>query len=171
MPKRIRFPRNEDSRRDRIAQSDIPFKQARSVASRNDAIAGSALGSDAALTITLTGTAITSGVTEENIVDGAETLIITISGDTWAPTLGADNAITTAFLAAITGDGDYATIAALTDYTDVARTSDTIATITYPAAAGYAITEDETVNVSIDLSTIAGSILPKAKQFTITNEA
>lgn len=122
------------------------------------------------ITAALSGTAIAGGVLESQMVTGGETLIVTLTGDTWHADIGADNAITTAFLAGITGDDDYATIAALTDFGDVARTSDTIVTITYPAGVGYAIATDETVTVAVPASAVAGGVAPASDPFTITAE-
>ena len=167
-------PRMEQARADFIAQREIIKPAARNHQSRNDMLArtpfvDSAVGG---VDFALSGTAIAGGVLESEIVTGGETLIVTLTGDTWHPDIGSDNAITTAFLAGITGDGDYATVAAATDHTDVARTSDTVVTITYPAVAGYAITEDETVTVDVPGSALAKGIAPvDTATFTISNEA
>lgn len=124
------------------------------------------------ITIALTGTMVAGGVLESEMVTGGETLIITVTGDTLAATVGADNAITTAILAGITGDGDYATIAALTDFEDVARTNATTITITYPAGTGYDIAADEDVTVALPASAVVLGIAPASPAaVTITNEA
>ncbi len=167
-------PRNEKSRADWIAQRDIIKIGARNHLSRNDMLARTPFVDSATegLSIALSGTAIAGGVLESEMVTGGETLIVTVTGDTWHPDLGADNAITTAFLAGITGDGDYATIAALTDFEDVARTSDTVVTLTWPAGVGYAIAADETITVDIPGSALAKGVAPnEVDTFTITNEA
>ncbi len=49
---------------------------------------------------TLSDTVIPSAA-EAEVVPGAETLIITLTNDTWDVTVGADNAITTALIAGI----------------------------------------------------------------------
>ncbi len=112
------------------------------------------------ITVALTGTVVAGGVTEAEMVTGGETLIVTLTGDTWAATIGADNSITTAFLAGITGDDDYATIAALTDFEDVVRTSATVVTLTWPAGTGYSIAADEDLSVAIPASAVVLGVAP-----------
>ena len=170
-------PRMEQSRADFIAQREIVKPGARNHQSRNDMLArtpfvDSAVGG---VSFALSGTAIAGGVLESEIVTGGETLIITLTGDTWAPTVGADNAITTALIAGITGDdvggtgfNDEVTIA----HGNVARTSDTVVTITLPAAGSYAIAADETVTVDIPGTALSKGIAPtETATFDITNEA
>lgn len=122
------------------------------------------------ITVALSGTMVAGGVTEAEMVTGGETLIITLTGDTWAATIGADNALTTALLAGITGDDDYATIAALTDFEDVARTSSTIVTITYPAGTGYDIAADEDVSVAVPASAVVLGVAPAVPAVVVITE-
>lgn len=166
-------PRQAKSRADWIAQREIIKPGARDHKTRNDMLARTPYADDVniGVEIALTGTAIAGGVLESEIVAGGETLIITLTGDTFNPLVGADNAITTALLAGITGDGDYSTVAAATDHTDVVLTSASVVTITYPAVAGYAITGDETVTVAVPASAVNKGIAPGSQTFTITNEA
>lgn len=169
---RFRYPRNEQSRRDRILQHEIVNHSTRNHKSRNDAIAANPYGI-AGLIATLTGTAIAGGVTEAQMVTGGETLIVTLEGEIWHADIGADNAITTAFLAGITGNDDYATIAALTDFGDVVRTSDTVVTLVWPAGVGYSILANETVTVAVPASVLASNkgVGPIPVTFDITEGA
>lgn len=176
MSRSMRYPRTEASRRDRIAQHEIIHGAPRMHQARNDAIAGNPHGF-AGLTATLTGTAIAGGVLESEIVTGGETIIITLTGgDIWHPLIGADNAITDALIAGITGDdeggtgfNDEVTIV----HGGVARTSDTVVTITLPASSGYDIAGDETVTVVVPAVALTKGQAPTVTpaSFDITNEA
>jgi hypothetical protein len=170
-------PRMEQARADWIAQREIIKPAARNHQSRNDMLArtpfvDSAVGG---VDFALSGTAIAGGILESEVVTGSETLIITLTGDTWHPDVGSDNAITTALIAGITGDdvggngwNDEVSIA----HGNVARTSATVVTITLPATAGYAIAADETVTVDIPGSALAKGIAPvDTVTFDVTNEA
>ncbi|MCP3683871.1 MAG: hypothetical protein GY861_14395, partial [bacterium] len=86
----------------------------------------------------LTGTVISGGVLESEIVSGGETIIITLTGDTWAATVGANNAITTALIAGIDSaqsetNGWDAEVKGNMTYAEITRTSDTVVTITLAA--------------------------------------
>ena len=125
----------------------------------------------------LTGTIVSGGVTESEIVTGGETLIITLTGDTWVATVGADNAITTALIAGIDSAqaeaaGWNAVVKANMTHNDVARTSDTIVTITLGAESTYAITANETITVTIPATAVtsATEIVADAT-FDVTNES
>lgn len=113
-------------------------------------------------TAALTGTIVSGGVTETQIVNGAETLIITLTGDTWDANMGNDHASTTALIAGITSDGAdaagwNAVVKANLVFGDIARTSNTIVTITYGAESTYAIGADETITVTVPAAAIAGA--------------
>jgi hypothetical protein len=116
-----------------------------------------------AITIVLSGTAVAGGVLESEIVTGGETLILTLAGDVFDPAVGDDNAVTDALIAGITGDDEGETgfndEVPLT-FAEVVRTSDTVVTITLPAADDYAITEDETITVAVPASAVARRIVP-----------
>jgi len=175
MPKRLNFPRNEASRRDRIAGREIYNAATRNIKSRNDALAQSrypTIGGD----IVLSGTAISGGVTEEMMVNGSETLILTLSGDTWHADIGANNEITDALIAGfstleaeaagfiaqiIGGDGAL-------DNTDIVRTSATVVTITFPASASFSIAASEVVNIDVPGLCTAKGIDPTSDSFTVT---
>ena len=124
------------------------------------------------VSIALTGTAVAGGVLESEIVTGGETVIITLTGSTWGATLGADNAVTTAFLAAITGDlADAAGFNAQVTlvHGNLVQTSTTIMTLTLPATAGYSITSgNETVTIAPPEDSLVAAVVPVVKTFVIT---
>ena len=114
-----------------------------------------------AKTAVLTGT-LSDNASEPAIVAGGETLIITLTSDTWDATIGADNAKTTALIAGIDSAqaeaaGWDAVVKANLDYNDVARTSDTVVTITLGAEASYDITATETITVTVPATAVAGA--------------
>ncbi|MCH7585702.1 MAG: DNRLRE domain-containing protein, partial [Acidobacteria bacterium] len=120
----------------------------------------------------LSGSLVTSA-TEGQIGVGGETLIITLSNDTWNPTVGADNAITTALINGIDSAGaeaagwDAVVKAGLT-FSDVTRTSDTVVTITLPAFGSYDITVDETITVTVPATAVtSGGAIDAAPTFDI----
>ena len=85
---------------------------------------------------------------------GSETLIITLTGDTWVATVGQDNAITTALIngidsAQVEAAGWDAVVKIGLTFNDVTRTSATVVTVTLPAFATYDITAAETVTVTV----------------------
>lgn len=172
MARRALYPRNEQSRAARWAYHEtVVVGIPRNKLSRTDTMLAAPHGATNN-PIALTGTAISGGVTEEMIVDGGETVIITLTGDTWALLLGDNNAITTAFLAAITGDladaaGWNAEVALV--HGDLVRTSATILTLTLPASGSYVITSgNETVTVAPQAAALTGGIVPVVKTFVIT---
>ena len=171
MPRRALYPRNEQSRRDRWAYHEqVIAALPRQKLSRTDAMLAAPHGATNN-PIVLTGTAITGGMTEEMMVNGGETVIITLSGDTWALTLGDNNATTTAFLAAITGDdagsnGFDAEVALV--HGNLVRTSNTIMTLTIPAGASYAVATDETITVAPPASSVDDGIAPATSTFDVT---
>jgi len=145
---------------------------------------------DETITVTIPGTAVTGGsqitasptfaVTAENdpaaalsgtflptsteaeIVSGGKTIIITLTNDTWGPTVGDDNAITTAIINGIDSNcseiyGWDAVVKAGLDYTDVSRDSSTQVTVTLNAEATYDISANETITVTIPASALVTS--------------
>ena len=93
---------------------------------------------------------------------GGETLIITLTNDTWDPTVGADNAITTALINGIDSAqaeaaGWDAVVKTGLTFNDVTRTSATVVTITLPAFATYEITADETITVTVSATAVASA--------------
>ncbi len=123
----------------------------------------------------LTGTAISGGVTEAEIQDGGETIIITLTDDTWVATVGDDNAITDAIIAGIDSDGAEAAgwdavVKANMVFGDVVRTSATVVTVTLAAEATYVITADETITVTIPAAALtADTEIVATPTFDITN--
>lgn len=125
-----------------------------------------------AINATTTGTAL-DNITETDIVNGGKDLIFTLSSTEWVATIGADNAITTAFLAIFDGDkigaGYWDTEMSL-DYTHLTRTSATVLTLTLPATAGYDCSETETVsigNIPTTATEYGEALTPSPNSFTI----
>ena len=109
----------------------------------------------------LTGTLVPSAL-EADIVTGGDTLVITLTNDTWDPTVGADNAITTALINGIDSDlgeatGWDAVVKAGLTFNEVTRTSATVVTITLPAFGSYDVTADETITVTVPASAVASA--------------
>lgn len=173
MSRKMGYPRNEAARRDRILSHEVIHGVARSPKSQNDQLANDPHVANVAPSIALTGTAISGGVLEAAVVTGSETVIITLTGDVWAPDLGADNPNTTALLAAITGDGGAAgfTAEVALVHGNLARTSDTVLTLTLPASASYSIVADETVTVAPPQGSLRRGIVPAVATFDVSTIA
>lgn len=127
-------------------------------------------------TIALTGTALPT-LTSAEAVTGSETIIFTVTGDEWVETLGADNQITTDFLAAIDSAQSEATgwdaeVKANLDYTMLTRDSATQCTLVLPAAASYAITASETITATPPATSLVASTAPivASPVFSVTAE-
>jgi len=139
------------------------------------AVKGAAGGSAA-----LTGTAVDGGVLESEIVTGGETIIITLTDDTWiAAGTGpiGTTANTQALIDGIDGDvvggtgWDAKVKSTLVPADDVVRTSDTVCTVTLNAAADYAISSDETITVTIPAEVLTGGgEIVADSTFVVTNE-
>ena len=111
--------------------------------------------------VAVTGTAVAGGVTEGEIITGGETIILTLTNDTWHADVGSDSAATTALIAGLDSDGAEtagwdAVVKANLVFGDVARTSDTVVTVTLGAEPTYQITADETITVTIPAAAING---------------
>jgi hypothetical protein len=128
----------------------------------------------------LSGTVVSGGVTENEIVAGSETLIITLTNDTWIAA-GTGPIGTTAQSQALldgilsnttppTNGWDNQVQPNLVPATHLARTSDTVATITLPAAGSYSIADDETIGVTIPNAVLTTSTedLTASNTFGIT---
>jgi hypothetical protein len=107
----------------------------------------------------LSGTVVPT-VTETETETGGETLIITLTADTWDATIGADNAKTTALINGIDSAQSEATgwdavVKAGLTFNEVTRTSDTVVTITLGAEPGYEITAGETITVTVPATAVA----------------
>jgi hypothetical protein len=106
-------------------------------------------------TIAMTGTAITGGVLESEIVTGSQTIILTLTNGTWAASGTVFNALRQSFIDGLVGNHSEThswnnDLKAVMAVTTVVRTSATVVTITTPAAATYSITTtNEIVTVTI----------------------
>ncbi len=126
----------------------------------------------------LAGTAVSTGTlsTEAGVVAGGQTIILTLTDDTWVATVGADNAITTALIAGldaaqVEAGGWDAIVRPLITFADVVRTSATVVTITLPAAALYAVTADELVTATIPATALtAATEIVATSPLTITDD-
>jgi len=106
--------------------------------------------------VAVTGTA-AAGLTESQVVTGGETIILTLTNSTWVAAGATFDAQRQNIIDGLDSDGVEATgwntlIRDAMDVSAVVRTSDTVVTITLPAAATYDITADETVTVTIPSS-------------------
>jgi hypothetical protein len=117
------------------------------------------------------------GLTEAQVVAGGETIIVTLSNDTWVASGATFDAQRQAILdgldsAQSEADGWNARVRDAESVTAVVRTSDTVVTITLSAAALYAITADETVTVTVPGSAVAsGQAITGWPTFTVANQA
>lgn len=105
----------------------------------------------------LSGTAI-SGTIENDIAAGGRTIVITLNNDTWASDVSTNSTLRNALLDGFDASGNSSDInawkGALTYFknssnTKIVRDSDTVVTITLPAYAGFAITNDLNVTLKI----------------------
>jgi len=123
-----------------------------------------------------TGTAITGGVVESEIVTGGQTLVLTLTNGEWIRS-GLFNAQRANIIAGIDSAqaeaaGFDARKATILPVTAVVRTSDTVVTITLVAEAGYVITANETITVTVPASAIDGQFQPLSMgTFVITANA
>lgn len=116
----------------------------------------------AGITGAVTGTAVTGGVLESEIVAGGETIILTLTNDTWVAS-GAtfdaqrQNIIDGLDAASSPTNGWNNEVRDNEVVGAVVRTSDTVVTITLSAAASYSISGDETVTVTIPATALVTS--------------
>ncbi len=115
-------------------------------------------------TCALTGTAqaVVEGAAEATLVAGGYTILLTLTGDTWVATVGADNGITDALMAGCTSHlseaaGWNAEIRDKMVFGDVTRNSNTLVTILLGAEAAYAITQQETVIATIPATAVTAA--------------
>lgn len=103
---------------------------------------------DTYVTCALTGTALTTP-TEAEYVTGGQTIIITLTNDEWVPAVAFNNTVKQAIVDGFSGEavanGWDVQIGPNISLANVVRTSDTVVTITLPAAASYSIAGDETI--------------------------
>lgn len=126
------------------------------------------------VTADITGT-IGDGATESEIQDTGGTVVITLTNDTWVAAGATFDAQRQAIIdgldsAQSEGTGWNATVRDALAVGAVARTSDTVVTITVPATAGYGITSNETVTVTIPAASLVTSSgdVTGANTFAIT---
>lgn len=126
---------------------------------------GALQAADVSVTAALTGT-VTASITEADIVTGGNTIILTLTGDTWV-TAGAtfdaqrQNIINGIDSAQAEATGWDAEVKAKEVVGAVVRTSSTVVTITLTAAAAYDITAQETITATIPATalTLAGAVV------------
>ena len=131
---------------------------------------------DAAATAVLTGTA-TATINESDVETGGKTVIVTLTNDTWAASGSAFNAERQGIIDGLTSAQSEATgwNAEVRDKEVVgslARTSDTVATLTLSAASSYFITAQETITHTIPASALVTSSIDvvAAPTFTVDDE-
>lgn len=133
-------------------------------------------GGQQAVTAVTTGTAEPS-LTESEVVAGGETIIITITGDTFVAAGAVFDATREYFFSFLDSDvggtnGWNQLIRDNGNVTDVVRTSDTVVTITLSAYAAFTITVDNNISVTVPLEALVLSSTPLASSpgFIVTNE-
>ncbi len=103
---------------------------------------------------------------EASVVAGSKTIILTLTGDTWVSSGANFNAqrqniidgLDSSSLAAAEPNGWNATARDVDlQVTDVARTSDTVVTITMPAISTYDIINDEVVKATVPATALTGA--------------
>jgi len=109
----------------------------------------------------ITGTA-AAGLTEAEVVAGGETIIITLTNDTWVAAGATFNAQRQNIIDGLDSaqsevTGWNAEVRDNEVVTAVVRTSDTVVTITLSAAAAYDVTADETITVTVPASALVTS--------------
>lgn len=125
-------------------------------------VSPSRLGTIAAAAAAVTGTA-TASITEADVVAGGKTIIITLTGDTWVAagaTFDAErqNIINGLDSAQAEATGWDAQVKANEVVSAVVRTSDTVVTVTLTAQAGYNITAQETITVTVPSTAVTGAV-------------
>lgn len=122
----------------------------------------------------ITGTA-TVGITEEDIVAGGKTIIITLTNDTWVADDGTFAGIRQDIIDGLDSDGVEATgwnaeVRDKQGVGGVVRTSDTVATITLDAQAAYNISAPEEITVTVPASALITSAVEVVGSplFTVT---
>lgn len=139
----------------------------------------SLISSSGAAVAVISGTVI--GATENDIVAGAKTIIITLTSDTWVAagtgpigTTAQSQALLDAILAITsqTLGWNNVVIPGIEVATDLVRTSATVATITLDAEATYSIATYETIGLTIPASVLTGAVaITAANTFGIVAQA
>jgi hypothetical protein len=126
-------------------------------------------------TCLLTGT-ITTAV-ESDIVAGGETIILTLTSDTWVAAGAVFDAQRANIISGLTSAGAEAhgwnvEVKAKIPVTDVVRTGNSVVTITLSSEIGYYITANETITVTVPATALTGGVAIGAlPTFTITKVA
>lgn len=126
--------------------------------------------------VSVSGTA-ADGLTESEVVDGGKTIILTVAGDTWVTAGATFDAQRQAIIDGITSAqseaaGWNAEVRDAMAVTAVVRTSDTVVTVTLPAAAGYDVDANETITVTVPAAALTGGVAKVASpSFTVTAAA
>jgi hypothetical protein len=119
----------------------------------------------------LTGT-VAGGITESDIVTGGDTIILTLTGDTFVTGVSSEDGIASGSDSDKTGANKWdALIKTDLDNTDVVLSGgDTIATITLPAYATYDTDELETITWTIPAAslTTSGGDVVASPTFTVS---
>jgi len=125
----------------------------------------------------VTGTAVAGGVLESEIVSGGETIIITLTNDTWLAAGGSfdgqrQNIIDGLDSAQSEAAGWNVEVRDKEVVGAVVRTSDTVVTVTLTAAAAYVITANETITVTIPATALVLNTVDiiATPTFVVTNE-
>jgi hypothetical protein len=126
-------------------------------------------------TAALSGT-VEPSATESEIVAGGETVILTLTDDTWVANGATFNAqrqnIINGIVSAQSETNGWNAERSNIGVTAVARTSSTVVTITLPALANYAITATETLTVTIPATAlVGGEAIVASPTFQITATA
>jgi len=131
----------------------------------------------AAASAAVTGTIQGGANAEADIVTGGGTIVVTLTGDTWVAAGGVfdgqrQNIINGIDAAGAEAAGWDAVVKTGLVVDNVVRTSDTVVTVTLPAFAGYSITANETITVTIPGTALTGAApIVAAPTFTIINAA
>jgi hypothetical protein len=113
-------------------------------------------------------------VIERNIVEGGNTIILTLTDETWVAAGTTFNAARAAIIAGIdsaqSGAGGWdAKVKAVIGVATVVRTSSTVVTVTLPAISDYDITAAETITATVPGAALtAGNPLVASPTFVIT---
>lgn len=118
-------------------------------------------GAPSGVSAAVTGTA-ADGLTEAEIVAGGETIILTLTGDTWVADDGTFAAVRQAIIDGMTSNraeagGWNAQVRDNEAVTAVVRTSATVVTITLTAAASYDINQSEIITITIPAAALVGA--------------
>ena len=120
---------------------------------------GFTLADPSAASTALTGTAL-SGLLEQGLVDGALTIIATLTNEVWAAddgTFAAQRAnIRDGLVSAQSEANGWNALRSTIPVSAVVRTSDTVVTITLPALPSYDISANETITFTIPATSVVG---------------